>query len=384
MFRQLKLTDGKIAFSILAGIVILGIAAPSAQAHMSTTGYSEISITDNKINYQLYLDPGEVGQWIDSRSNGVFVIEGASNSNSNSKSASGEQVTWTEEELLPLIEYSLTVENNGVEATPTIDDISIKERAERPYLFMNLEYEFSKPIETYKIDYHFFFDDLDPLHQNISIIRSGEAAVNTVFHKDHRLASDRVSTLAANKVTLPGWVSTMVEYMKLGVGHIWTGIDHLLFIIALVLLNQRKRDYLKILTAFTVGHSVTIALSALDIVNIPASIIEPVIALSIAYIAVENIWIKKLQWRWIVALLFGLIHGFGFAQVLRGSLGDQYLLSLFSFNLGVETGQIAVLAVLLPLLVFAGSLSWYRAATYSISGLIAIVGFYWFVERIGS
>ncbi|QYR21502.1 HupE/UreJ family protein [Paenibacillus sp. sptzw28] len=379
MFRQLKLTDGKIAFSILAVIVILGIAAPSAQAHMSTTGYSEISIAGNKLKYQLYLDPGEVGQWIDSRSDGVFVIEGAS----NSKSASGEQVTWTEEELLPLIEYSLAVENNGVETTPTIDDISIKERAERPYLFMNLEYEFSEPIETYKIDYHFFFDDLDPLHQNITIIRSGEAAVNTVFHKDHRVASDRISMLAANKVTMPVWAATMVEYTKLGVGHIWTGIDHLLFIIALVLLKQRKRDYLKILTAFTVGHSVTIALSALDIVNIPTNIIEPVIALSITYVAVENIWIKKLEWRWIVALLFGLIHGFGFAQVLRGALGDQYLLSLFSFNLGVETGQIAVLAVLLPLLVLAGSLRWYRAATYSISSLIAIVGFYWFVERIG-
>jgi hydrogenase/urease accessory protein HupE len=287
--------------------------------------------------------------------------------------------------LKPLLEKKLDVRSSDNSAKPKIEEISIQKRGDTSYLLVDINYEFPDPVDTYKINYNLFFKDLDPKHQNFVTIHAGTAAVNSVFTENHTMVSDSVPKLTASKVTteitIPGWMSTFIDYVRLGMEHIWTGYDHLLFIVSLVLLKQSMTSYLKILTAFTIGHSITIALAALDIVRVSADLIEPLIALSIVYVAVENIWAKRLPWRWAFALGFGLIHGFGFAQVLKGSLGEQFILSLFSFNLGVEIGQIAVLAVLLPLLVYSGRIKWYRPAAYTVSGLIAAVGGYWFIER---
>jgi hydrogenase/urease accessory protein HupE len=365
----------------MVAVFLIAGGVQTVKAHMSTTGYSDIYVSGNKINYQLYLEPSEVSQWVDTRSKKVFVIE----SPSTVKKAESQVQAWKEQEILPLIKESLVVKNNEVAAEPSIKEISIRKRQDVSYAFINLQYEFPNKIDQFKINYNFFFDGLDPLHQNFSTIHAGEAKSDVVFTKNNRLASDKVKTLESNKVTaeisLPGWLMTMFEYVVLGLEHIWTGYDHLLFVAALILLKQRIGSYVKIVTAFTLGHSITIALAALDVVSLPASIVEPLIALSIVYVAVENIWIKHLQWRWALALGFGLIHGFGFAQVLEGSLGDRYLLSLFSFNLGVELGQIAVLAVLLPILILASRIKWYKSAVYGVSGLIAAMGMYWLVER---
>ncbi|CAG7657850.1 HupE/UreJ family protein [Paenibacillus allorhizosphaerae] len=372
MFRR------TIVFRLLAGLVLfVGLQAPlaPAHAHTSTIGYSDISISGDTIGYELYLNPEEVAQWKDVRSKGVFVIEAGP-----AASRDKNQVKWTQDDLMPLVQASLSVKSKDASVVPAISDISIRDKGGMPLLYMNLKYKFPKPVESYEIQYNFFFDELDPLHQSFVTLRTPSETVNKQFDKNNRLAAGRLdaSVHASGAEALTAW-----GWLKMGIEHIWTGIDHLLFITALVLLKQKKRDYLKIVTAFTVGHSVTIALSALDIVNLPMRFVEPVIALSIVYVAVENLWLKKLKWRWMFALLFGFIHGFGFAQVLKGALGEHYLLSLFTFNLGVEVGQIAVLAVLLPFLMLSGRLSWYRGAVYVASGFIAVTGLYWFMERVG-
>lgn len=368
-------------------LTVWGIAAllvivlpQGAMAHMSTVGYSDIQVADHAIDYKLYLDPAEVAQWVDSHSDGVFVLGGGSESK-----ASGEKVGWTEKDLLPMVTRYLEVRNNGKTGTPKLTDISLQKRQGTSYLYMNLHYAFNDPVDTYTIRYNFFFDDLDPQHQNFATLHAGDAKTDIIFKAGNRTAEDRAAATAGHQVTtnltVPAWVMTFTAYVRLGIEHIWTGYDHLLFIAALILLRQPMRNYVKIITAFTIGHSVTIAVAALDLVSIPPRIVEPLIALSIVYVAVENLWNKQLQWRWAVAFGFGLIHGFGFAQVLQGSLGDRYLLSLFSFNLGVELGQLTVLAVLLPLLILASRAARYRTAAYAVSGLIAAVGLVWFVER---
>jgi len=370
---------GFLSLIILSLILFCGHPS-GVDAHMNTVGYSDIEINDKEIEYQLYLDPSEVAQWVDAQSSRVFVI-GEPSQNETSKS----EVSWTEEELLPFIQKFLTVRNNGETVEPSIKGISMAERKDAPTILIDMNYVFSQPVDAYEIDYNFFFDQLDALHQNFATIHIGDTQVEKVFNKDDRSVSEKVASVSSGtittEITIPSWMNTMWEYLKLGVEHIWTGYDHLLFVAALVLLKQPLMNYIKILTAFTLGHSITLAIAALDILRLPASIIEPLIALSIVYVAIENIWIKKLKWRWLLALGFGLIHGFGFAQVLQGTLGDYYILSLFSFNLGVEIGQLIVAAVLLPLLILFSRRKWYRQAAYSVSGVIAVIGLYWLIER---
>ena len=148
------------------------------------------------------------------------------------------------------------------------------------------------------------------------------------------------------------------QYLRLGVEHIFTGYDHLSFLFGLLIvagasgLRGGARKVLSVVTAFTLAHSVTLIASALGLVTIPPRLVEPAIALSIAYIGVENLVNPSMRWRWLVTFAFGLIHGFGFASVLReiGLPQHGLLLSLVSFNLGVEAGQLAVVVTVLPLL----------------------------------
>lgn len=371
----------------LLGCLLIGTRP--AMAHLNTYGYSDINISRDQLTYDLYLDPREVSQWMDLRSDGIFVLDPNASTDAQ---ADPDEVLWTNDELMPLLEESLSVKTSGEEVAPVIESTSIQSRGGVSYLKMSLRYVWPSGASDYDIDYGIFFEE-DPGHQNYATIRTaGGGSKDVIFTKGNHEAAGQLETDGAaaegdrtndtTTVSVPNWLITLWDYTKLGVEHIWTGIDHLLFITALVLARQRKWGYVKVLTAFTVGHSITIALAALDIFNLPASFVEPVIALSIAYVAFENIWLKEVRWRWIVALGFGLIHGFGFAQVLRGTLGDRYLLSLFSFNLGVELGQLAVLAVLLPLLLWAARFKSYRRISFGLSAVIGLIGLYWFVTRL--
>jgi len=377
-----RLARRALALSLLLVFAFGLTQAPQrASAHLNTFGYSDIELQGREMVYELYLDPREVAQWMDMRSGGVFVID----SSVPASSAPSGEATWTEEELRPLVSESLTVQGGDQELTPAIGGISMEERSGAPYLRMKLDYDLPEGSETYSIDYRFFYEE-DPKHQNYATIRAGESSKDLVFTRESHGFSGSLAAAEAGRsgttVTVPDWLGTMWTYIGVGIEHILTGTDHLLFVAALVLAKQRKWDYVKVLTAFTAGHSVTITLAALDVVNLPASFVEPVIALSIAYVAVENIWLKRIRWRWAVAMGFGLIHGFGFAQVLRGAMSDRFLLTLFSFNAGVEIGQLAVLAVLLPLLWWAGRMRNYAYVNYAASSLVALIGLYWFVTRL--
>jgi hydrogenase/urease accessory protein HupE len=185
-----------------------------------------------------------------------------------------------------------------------------------------------------------------------------------------------------------------VSFFRLGVEHILTGYDHLLFLAALLLVCASFREAATIITCFTVAHSVTLALAALDVVRVPSRVVEPIIAASIVYVALENVLAPgeqkaRLIRRAAVTFAFGLVHGLGFASVLRelglGSTPDGVLLPLVKFNLGVEAGQLAVASVLFPLILLARARASVRHRLVPVcSVLIAMVGAYWLFERIAS
>jgi hydrogenase/urease accessory protein HupE len=185
--------------------------------------------------------------------------------------------------------------------------------------------------------------------------------------------------------------SSGISFFLLGIEHILTGYDHLLFLAALLLTCSNLREAAEIITCFTIAHSVTLALAALDIVSLPGTIVEPAIAASIVYVAIENLWVKHpAVWRRaVVTFLFGLIHGLGFASVLKdiglGRLPGGVIWPLVRFNLGVETGQLGVAALLLPVLAsLRRSQRGYDRIVIAASILIALCGAYWLITRVFS
>lgn len=182
--------------------------------------------------------------------------------------------------------------------------------------------------------------------------------------------------------------SSFWGFLKLGVEHILTGYDHLLFLCGLLLACRRFATAAKIITCFTAAHSLTLALAALDVVSLPGRVVEPLIAASIVFVAVENI-VRRGEpgWRWALTFALGLVHGFGFAGALKeaglGSGGAALLVPLFSFNLGVELGQAGVAAILLPLLWKLRDLpAFERYGRSVISVAIALAGAWWLVARL--
>ena len=176
------------------------------------------------------------------------------------------------------------------------------------------------------------------------------------------------------------------EFLGLGVRHIGTGYDHLLFLLGLLLVGGSIRSALKIITSFTLAHSITLALATLNVLNISPRIIEPLIAASIIYVGLENILRRGVENRWMLTFGFGLIHGCGFATALRdlgiGAHGTSISIPLLSFNLGVELGQLAIAAIVLPLIWKCRfSPVFVRRGVPLGSALIVTAGSYWLLER---
>ncbi|WP_299559228.1 HupE/UreJ family protein [uncultured Sulfitobacter sp.] len=200
-----------------------------------------------------------------------------------------------------------------------------------------------------------------------------------------------VSGGTADEITLSGgdaqngW-QAFASYIPVGFDHILPkGLDHILFVLGLFFLSTHLRPLIWQVSAFTLAHTVTLALGALGWVSVPGSIVEPLIAASIVFVAVENIFAHGLNpWRPVVIFAFGLLHGLGFASVL-GDFGlpeDQFIPALLGFNVGVELGQLTVIAIAFALVFWAMRKSWYRAViAIPASCVIAAIGGYWVVER---
>jgi hydrogenase/urease accessory protein HupE len=182
--------------------------------------------------------------------------------------------------------------------------------------------------------------------------------------------------------------TSFADFFVMGVQHIWTGYDHLLFLFGLLIVTRNFAASVKIITCFTIAHSITLAVATLSLVQISSRIVEPLIAASIVYVGIENLFRgDDPKGRWLLTFGFGLIHGFGFASVLRergvGANGSGIAVPLVSFNLGVEVGQIAIAALVLPVIwklrakqIFVTR--WVPACSI----LVALLGGYWFVQRV--
>jgi hypothetical protein len=220
-----------------------------------------------------------------------------------------------------------------------------------------------------------FLSLFDPDHRHVA------AVTDEIGSRTEVLARDNPVLSIAPGVT--SWVSW--SFLPLGIEHILLGWDHLIFLFGLILLGGTFRSLLATVTAFTVAHSITLALAALAVWSPGSAFVEPLIGATIAYVGIENLFLKEPKGRWRIAFVLGLVHGFGFAGALaEAGLAQAHLASaLLLFNLGVEFGQVMVLAVLLPLVLLARRRDWVVSrAVPAASVVIALVGVVLVVTRV--
>ncbi len=225
-------------------------------------------------------------------------------------------------------------------------------------------------------------------HQQHVTVRdaAGKQIAEKMLRRDDDQVLANVGEPGAAEASSGQTGSTFSDFFKLGVEHILTGYDHLLFLFALLAVTHSFWPAIKIVTFFTVAHSITLACAGLNLVDLPSSFVEPFIAATIVYVAIENLirgdHPKGRQW---LTFGFGLIHGFGFASVLReldiSSGNSGILLPLLSFNLGIEAGQIAVASIVLPLIWWLNNKPYADKFLKGCSALVCLVGAYWFIER---
>lgn len=242
----------------------------------------------------------------------------------------------------------LTVEINGREVVAESGDmepvfelippteIRVLAKVRQFFVFRSPE-----PVERVTLGFKVFCD-LVPNHRAVMTVSwDGRAREYVLYGKTElKLRPETLDTR---------WWASAGSFFLWGIHHIFIGFDHIVFLLALLLCARRIADIVKVATSFTAAHSLTLLLSALEVIRIPVRVTESLIALSIIYVAVENYFLKDGRHRWMLAFAFGLVHGLGFSSSLRDLLTDRIVVPVLAFNVGIEAGQLAILSVAYPL-----------------------------------
>jgi len=313
------------------------------------------------------------------------------------------KITWREvreheREIVTYVLARLSVRGGTTPCAASAEGhgVAIAAHSDGSYAVVRFDLRCTEDVRALGVDYRLFFD-LDPHHRGIlRIDAGGSTRTHTVSARDHEPTFD---------LDAGGSTKAFARIVREGVLHIWQGYDHVLFLLALLLPSVLARhegargigtwqpieglrpalvDVLRIVTAFTVAHSITLSLAALGIVTLPSRLVESAIAASVVLAAANNLHPILRQDRWMAAFLLGLMHGFGFSSTLQDlDLPRSNLLAtLFGFNLGVEIGQVAIVLVFVPLAFAARkTVAYRRVALVGGSIVIAVLATIWLVER---
>lgn len=368
------------ALALLAALFLLSME-DAAFAHKPSDSYLKLDVDGATIN----------GQWDIALRDLDFAIGLDSNQDS--------AITWGEVkakhgEIAAYALSRLTLGSGGAQCAPLMREHLIDNHSDGAYAILRFTATCPSAPAILEAGYRLFFD-IDPQHRGLLNLSSEGANRAGIFSVDEPVQQ---FTLAESSK-----IAQFVDYLKEGVLHIWSGYDHILFLLSLLLPAVLVRSVasrkvwtaspgfgtatwgvLKVVTAFTVAHSVTLSLATLGVVGLPSRLVESAIAASVVLAAVNNIFPIVHGGRWIIAFSFGLIHGFGFASVLvdLGLPQGSLLLALVAFNLGVEVGQLAIVAVFLPLAYAARDTLFYRRAILvGGSSCVALIASLWLVQR---
>jgi hypothetical protein len=357
---------------------LLASWAAAGQAHIASTGFLSAHVSGTTVTGTIEVAIRD-----------VELAVGA-DANHDGRITCGE-LRASEPQLGRYLEQHLNFAAQGQGCELRLQGLKINDRVDGTYAWLPFVAECPVAVRQLTIGYT-LLQDIDPSHRGLlTLVADSFAQTGVLGGKNER---------AAFAVYAPSRWRAFTEYLRAGIWHIWSGIDHLLFLVSLllpaVLLRRRGRwepvpraqpafvSILKVVTAFTLAHSITLSLAALDVVRLPSRLTESVIAASIVIAALNNIFPLVTESRARIAFAFGLLHGFGFASVLAdmGLPHGARILSLLAFNLGIETGQLAVVVTIMPLVYGLRSSVFYRRTILPWgSAAIASLALVWLVQR---
>jgi hypothetical protein len=340
------------------GVVLLATAA-TAWAHSGgSTGYALITISRSTVRYRWTLPTSALPS---------NLAEALRLAQTNSP--------LNRDKLLDVIRTQIVLHANGTRCEPGPGQV-LASAFDATSFTMLVDFACGSVVRELVVQDN-TFDLLGTDHHTLAKLEAPSGTQQFAFAPDTRQARF-VASDGGDSARSTG------SFFVLGIHHILSGYDHLIFLLGLLLPGGGVLSLAKIITAFTIAHSVTLSLAVLQIVTLPDRLVEAVIALSIAFVAAENLFLSPVvSRRWLVSLCFGLVHGFGFSSALRelGLPTHGLLLSLFGFNAGVEVGQALVVALALPALMLVRTTRWEQRVIWSSSLAILLVGVILFVER---
>jgi hypothetical protein len=359
--------------------VILALTLSAAQAHKLSDSYLTLRATPGRVEgeWHLALRDLEVAVGLDANDDGVITWD-------ELRSRRQAVVAYA----LSRFQLSADDRTNALKVTEFLVDY----HSDGAYAVLRFAVDDARAARTLQLSYHAFFD-IDPLHRGLLRLEKPGASRLAVFSPEH----------TTEQIDLRGSRTgfSFATFVREGVWHIWSGYDHLLFLLALLLPGVLRRtsaswepveasrrafaNVFKIVTAFTVAHSITLSLAATGLVRLPPRLVECAIAASVILAALNNLAPFFAERGWLVAFGFGLVHGFGFANALRdlGLRHGELAVTLFGFNLGVELGQLAIVMLFLPVaLALRHGLVYQRFILRAGSAAILTVAATWFAERI--
>lgn len=261
-----------------------------------------------------------------------------------------------------------------------ITDLLINKLNSKPYAHLKFSSDCSSKTTELSINYNLFFQR-NVLHRGFLTIEN-KNQYNYMFSPEQ---NNFTINFQENNL-----FKQFINYCQQGIWHIWIGFDHILFLLnlllpAVFLYNNFKlalKDVIVIVTAFTIAHSITLALAIFNIINFPSKWVEITIALSIFLVALNNLFPVFTKYRWLLTFIFGLIHGFGFASVLLGLNFNNLIISLFAFNIGVELGQLIIVSLFFPIIYLLRNSWLYKILIFKIGSIAsAILAIIWMFER---
>lgn len=368
----------KIVVSAMLLISLLDFSLVPAEAHTQSYGFLRAAINSNQISGQLELAVRDLDLAYDLDADG----DG--------------KVTWgelrqRETGLIPMVFRQISIGPAGKPCTLVPQPISIDTKGGENYAIFPFSGHCESASGPIHVGYNLMFGR-DAQHRGLIDLTLDSSSRSTVMTPENRLKEIDFQS---------GSMFDVIQaFIAHGANHIWTGYDHMLFLCTLLLSSVLIRNEAKwrpvptlrsalwatarVVTAFTIAHSITLSAAAFNIVNLPSRIVECVIAASVAVAAINNLWPLVSRRIWIAAFVFGLMHGFGFASALTdlGLPPARKLAALLSFNMGVELGQLVIVALTLPVLFCMRQTNVYsRWAMPAASLAISIIGFLWLFQR---
>lgn len=356
--------------AVSAGVGVLLLLAPQAAwAHGVSLGQSKIAQEGEAVRYELAVEYDELAKRVGLRPSPPDTSDALREAALRQRRAA----------LGAHLQDQVRVLQDGESCAIRLDTVTVERFQSKSYAILSSTYLCPSKTGEFEVQYDLLLDELSETerssHANVADYDLGDQTGRFVFERGQQ-------TLAAGRGEPV--LAASGRFASLGFEHILSGLDHVLFVLALLIGAGNARTILKVATAFTVAHSLTLVAAATGWLVVSPSVVEPAIALSIVVVASQNILQREPQHRLVVVFAFGLLHGLGFASGL--SFGEEVswrlVTSLLAFNVGIEVGQVAVILLAAPFLLLVRRRRWSRPVQWTASAAIALCGAFWSVGRL--